>query len=72
MDKYEIWGRKELGKGKRRKLAYNIPTQDEAKSLRKRLMAVGYADWVLCHTQTSYAPDLEIGKARNRPQRGSN
>jgi hypothetical protein len=25
MDKYEIWGRKEWGKGERKKIAYNIP-----------------------------------------------
>jgi hypothetical protein len=32
---------------------------------------VGYADCVLCRTPTAYAPDLDIGKARNRKQRGS-
>jgi hypothetical protein len=66
MDKYEIWGRKEWGKGERKKIAYNIPDQDEAKSLRKVLMAVGYHDCIICRTQKPYAPGLEIGRKRRK------
>ena len=71
MEKYEIWGRKVLGKGKRRKLFYNITTTDDAKSLRKNLIELGYADCIVCRTQSSYAPELEIGKKPNRSPRRS-
>jgi hypothetical protein len=62
MEKYEIWGRKEWGKGKRRKVAYNIATHDAAKSLRKVLIEGGYEDCIICRTQKAYAPGLEIGR----------
>ena len=60
MNKYEIWGRKEWGKGKRRKIAYNIATHDAAKSLREVLIEGGYKDCIICRTQKPYAPGLEI------------
>ena len=66
MAKYEIWGRKEWGKGNRKKIAYDIPTHDEAKSLRKVLIEGGYKDCIICQPQKTHVVGLEIERNRRK------
>ena len=65
MPKYEVWGRKEIGKGKRTKLAYGIVSEAEAKRIRQLFIEKGFLDCGFGRTQDPY---LAGAGARRRRQ----
>lgn len=52
--KYELWGQKKIGKGPRKRLRFNLPSEAEARRVRKELIAVGFADVVIGQRAPSY------------------
>jgi hypothetical protein len=62
MANFEVWGRREIGKGKRRKLAYGIATEAAAKRVCKEFIAKGYLDCVCGRTQDRYDAGAGIAK----------
>ena len=54
MAKYEIWGRKEIGLGKRRRLAYGFSTESAAREALEKLKAEGFEDSVITQRPPPY------------------
>ena len=71
MAKYEVWGRKAIGKGKRRKLAYGLCSENEAKTKRQELIDQGYSDCVCVRTQPAYDAGGGIARRQSREWRES-
>ena len=45
--KYEIWGRKQIGKGKRRRLAFGFSNEGDAQAAKTDCVAKGWLDCIL-------------------------
>jgi hypothetical protein len=62
--KFEIWGRRKIGKGPRRKLAYGISNESDAKAKRAHFTQQGYDDCIVAAISSPDAPDIVVGGAR--------
>ncbi len=54
MAKYEVWGRKEIGKGKRQRLAYGLMTEEDARTAREQSIVQGWQDCVVTQRPARY------------------
>jgi hypothetical protein len=52
--KYEVWGRKEVGKGQRYRLAFGFSTEADARSADAKLKAQGFQDTVVVQRPPRY------------------
>lgn len=52
--KYEVWGRKKLGQGRRVRLAYALENEADAKAARDRLKAGGFGDALIVQRPPKY------------------
>jgi hypothetical protein len=62
--KFEIWGRRKIGKGPRRKLAYGISNESDAKAKRAHFTQQGYVDCIVAAISSPDASDIVVGGAR--------
>ena len=52
--KYEVWGRKEISKGRRQRLAFGLSSEADARSARTELMEKGFLDTVVVQRPPRY------------------
>jgi hypothetical protein len=61
--KYEVWGRKEIGKGKRQRLAFGFSKEIEAQKARIAFRADGFLDSVVVQRPPRYGSIEGLQKA---------
>jgi hypothetical protein len=54
MAKYEVWGRKEIGRGKRQRLAHGLASETRARRELEKLKAEGYKDAIITQRPPTY------------------
>jgi hypothetical protein len=69
LSKYEVWGRKEIGKGRRQRLAFGLSSEADARSARTELMAKGFQDTVVVQRPPQYG---RIGGLQNQGRQKKN
>ena len=52
--KYEVWGRKDVGRGKRVRLAFGLPDEAQSRIALEELKTKGYEDVVIVQRPSSY------------------
>ena len=67
--KFEVWGRKVVGKGQRLRLRFNLDSQASADRAVSQLRREGYADLVLMQRPLSYGRVKGILKGREPKNR---
>jgi hypothetical protein len=60
MVRYEVWGRKELGQGKRLRLAHGLTTERGARTAREGLKAEGFKDAVIVQRPAKYGRTIGV------------
>jgi hypothetical protein len=61
--KYEVWGRKEIGKGKRQRLGFGFSNEREAQKARTKFRADGLLDCIVVQRPPRYGSIEGMQKA---------
>ncbi len=68
MAKYEVWGRREIGKGKRERLAFGLSNEVDAQKVRSKYRAEGLADCIIVQRPPRYGSIKGLQKTGRRSE----